>query len=167
MSVTLQQVFINVITSSIEKHCCLVELMKWSLICCQAFSVVFEKAIDRAEPAEEIKQRVLNLIDCITFSVYVYTTRGLFEKDKIIFTAQMTFQVSHTDLLSVRKSCRPWCLHSPMWKILLLSSSLNWSCSPHTFIHYNDIIVTDNGLSSQWHQDIWTNVVPLWQFEVA
>lgn len=55
--------------------------------------MVFDKSIDRAEPAEEVKQRVLNLIDGITYSVYVYTTRGLFEKDKIIFTAQMTFLV--------------------------------------------------------------------------
>ena len=59
----------------------------------QAFSVVFEGAIDRAEPAEEVKQRVLNLIDCITYSVYIYTTRGLFERDKLTFTSQMTFQV--------------------------------------------------------------------------
>ena len=54
---------------------------------------MFEKAIDKAEPGEEVKQRVDNLIDCITFSVFMYTARGLFEKDKIIFTAQMTFQV--------------------------------------------------------------------------
>ena len=62
--------------------------------CAQAFSVVFEQAIDRAEPAEEVKQRVVNLIDSITYSVFVYTTRGLFERDKLIFTAQMTFLVS-------------------------------------------------------------------------
>ena len=68
----------------------------------KAFSVVFEKAIDRAEPAEELKQRVLNLIDCITYSVYVYTTRGLFEKDKLIFGTQMTFLVS---LLEVNYNC--------------------------------------------------------------
>lgn len=55
---------------------------------------MFEKAIDKAEPAEEVKQRVDNLIDCITHSVFMYTARGLFEKDKIIFTAQMTFQVT-------------------------------------------------------------------------
>ena len=60
----------------------------------QAFSVVFDKAIDRAEPAEELNKRVVNLIDCITFSVYIYTTRGLFEKDKLIFGTQMTFLVS-------------------------------------------------------------------------
>ena len=61
---------------------------------CQAFSVVFELAMDRAEPAEELKQRVLNLIDCITYSIFMYTARGLFENDKLIFTAQMTFQVT-------------------------------------------------------------------------
>ena len=54
---------------------------------------MFEKAIDRAEKAEDIKVRVDNLIDCITYSVSIYTARGLFEKDKIIFTAQMAFQV--------------------------------------------------------------------------
>jgi len=64
------------------------------VVCVQAFSVVFEQAIDRAEPAEEVKQRVVNLIDSITYSVFTYTTRGLFERDKLIFTAQMTFLVS-------------------------------------------------------------------------
>lgn len=55
---------------------------------------MFEKAIERADPSDEVKQRVINLIDCITFSVFIYTTRGLFEKDKIIFMAQVTFQIS-------------------------------------------------------------------------
>ena len=67
----------------------------------QAFNVVFQKAIDRAEPAEEVKFRVNNLIDCITFSVFIYTTRGLFEKDKLIFTAQVAFQVSDQRLSSL------------------------------------------------------------------
>ena len=40
-----------------------------------------------------MKQRVINLIDCITFSVFIYTTRGLFEKDKVIFMAQVAFQI--------------------------------------------------------------------------
>ena len=66
------------------------------MLCVQAFSVVFEQAIDRAEPAEEVEQRVVNLIDSITYSVFIYTTRGLFERDKLIFTAQMTFLVSTT-----------------------------------------------------------------------
>ncbi|CAH2050780.1 unnamed protein product, partial [Iphiclides podalirius] len=59
----------------------------------KAFSVVFQKAISRAEPAEEVSQRVKNLIDCISYSVFQYTSRGLFECDKLIFASQMTFQV--------------------------------------------------------------------------
>lgn len=55
--------------------------------------MVFHKAIERAEPSSDVKQRVENLIDSITYSVFMYTTRGLFERDKLIFTSQVTFQV--------------------------------------------------------------------------
>jgi dynein heavy chain len=59
----------------------------------KAFSVVFNVAIERAAAADDVKVRVNNLTDCITHSVFMYTTRGLFEADKLIFTAQMAFQV--------------------------------------------------------------------------
>uniref|UniRef100_A0A8C3IZU9 DYH9 protein n=1 Tax=Chrysemys picta bellii TaxID=8478 RepID=A0A8C3IZU9_CHRPI len=59
----------------------------------KAFSVVFQKAVERASPDESLKERVLNLIDSITFSVFQYTTRGLFECDKLTYTAQVTFQI--------------------------------------------------------------------------
>lgn len=62
----------------------------------QAFCVVFQKAIEKAEAATDVETRVLNLIDCITYFVFVYTTRGLFECDKLIFSAQMAFQVQHS-----------------------------------------------------------------------
>ena len=63
----------------------------------KAFSVVFNVAIERAAPAEDVKIRVNNLTDCITYCVFMYTTRGLFEADKLIFTAQMAFQVNRFD----------------------------------------------------------------------
>ncbi|XP_075626516.1 dynein axonemal heavy chain 9 isoform X3 [Balearica regulorum gibbericeps] len=59
----------------------------------KAFSIVFQKAIERAPPDENLAVRVLNLIDSITFSVFQYTTRGLFECDKLTYTAQVTFQI--------------------------------------------------------------------------
>ncbi|CAH1986860.1 unnamed protein product [Acanthoscelides obtectus] len=59
----------------------------------KAFSVVFQKAIAKADPAETVAERVNNLIACISFSVFQYTTRGLFECDKLIFASQMTFQI--------------------------------------------------------------------------
>ena len=65
----------------------------------QAFSIVFGKAIEKAEPAEDVKTRVINLIDSITYSVFTYTSRGLFEKDKLIFVTQMCFTVSYISTL--------------------------------------------------------------------
>ncbi|KAM6377006.1 LOW QUALITY PROTEIN: dynein axonemal heavy chain 17 [Pluvialis apricaria] len=59
----------------------------------KAFNTVFEKAIQRTAPNDDIKQRVINLTDEITYSVYMYTARGLFERDKLIFLAQVAFQV--------------------------------------------------------------------------
>ncbi|XP_053720928.1 dynein heavy chain 9, axonemal [Synchiropus splendidus] len=59
----------------------------------KAFSVVFQKAVQKATPDDELKQRVLNLIDSITSSVFQYTTRGLFECDKLTYIAQLAFQI--------------------------------------------------------------------------
>ena len=59
----------------------------------KAFSVVFDGAIQRAVMDSNVQIRVKNLIDSITFQVFQYTTRGLFECDKLIFTAQMAFQI--------------------------------------------------------------------------
>uniref|UniRef100_A0A452UE75 Dynein axonemal heavy chain 17 n=1 Tax=Ursus maritimus TaxID=29073 RepID=A0A452UE75_URSMA len=66
------------------------------------FFLVFEKAIQKTAPAEDVRQRVTNLTDEITYSVYVYTARGLFERDKLIFLAQVAFQV-----LSMKKELNP------------------------------------------------------------
>lgn len=63
--------------------------------------MVFHNAIDKAEKSDGVKERVVNLIDSITYSVFMYTTRGLFEKDKLIFTSQVTFQVCTTVLLNM------------------------------------------------------------------
>lgn len=59
----------------------------------QAFNVVFEKAIQRTPASDDVRQRVTSLTDEITYSVFMYTARGLFERDKLIFLAQVTFQV--------------------------------------------------------------------------
>ncbi|NWI54818.1 DYH17 protein, partial [Calyptomena viridis] len=68
----------------------------------KAFNGVFEKAIQCATPSDNTHQRVLNLTDQITYSVYVYTAQGLFERDKLIFLAQVAFQV-----LTIKKEVNP------------------------------------------------------------
>lgn len=72
---------------------CIVFSLVPTLVRPQAFSVVFQKAVLKAEPDEALKQRVSNLIDSITSSVFQYTTRGLFECDKLTYIAQLAFQV--------------------------------------------------------------------------
>ena len=55
--------------------------------------MVFHYAISKAKVAEDVKERVNNLIDSITYSVFMYTSRGLFERDKLTFISQVAFQV--------------------------------------------------------------------------
>lgn len=63
----------------------------------KAFSVVFQNAIAKAVKSDDLTRRVANLLDSITYMVFMYTSRGLFECDKLIFMAQMTFQILMTN----------------------------------------------------------------------
>ncbi|XP_070518395.1 dynein beta chain, ciliary [Cardiocondyla obscurior] len=60
----------------------------------KAFNTVFQNAIRFAEPANALSKRVVNLIDSVTYLVFTYTSRGLFENDKLIFLCQLTLQIS-------------------------------------------------------------------------
>lgn len=55
--------------------------------------MVFHKAVEQAEVCEDVRSRVNTLIDGITYSTFNYISRGLFERDKLTFTAQLAFQV--------------------------------------------------------------------------
>ncbi|KAM8934084.1 dynein axonemal heavy chain 11-like [Pelodytes ibericus] len=59
----------------------------------KAFNIVFHKAVQQSEPSDDVRMRVNNLIDCVTYSTFIYISRGLFERDKITFTAQLAFQL--------------------------------------------------------------------------
>ncbi|VVC42146.1 Hypothetical protein CINCED_3A009485 [Cinara cedri] len=58
-----------------------------------AFSVVFQRSMRNADKSDTLKGRIINLIDNITYQTFIYTSRGLFEKDKLIFIVQMTIQI--------------------------------------------------------------------------
>ena len=57
---------------------------------------MFHRGIQLAAPADTLQARVHNLIDSITYQTYMYTSRGLFEADKLIFMTQMAVQVRLT-----------------------------------------------------------------------
>ena len=59
----------------------------------KAFNTVFQNAIKFAESADTFSKRVTKLIDSVTYLIFTYTSRGLFESDKLIFMCQLTLQV--------------------------------------------------------------------------
>ena len=80
--------------------------------------MVFQKAIERAEASDVVKERVEKLIESITYSVFMYTSRGLFERDKLIFTSQVAFQVYTSSVLPLN----PPFFNSPSGPQVLLSA---------------------------------------------
>lgn len=59
----------------------------------KAFIVVFKRAINQTAKQNTTKDRVLSLLDSITYAVYCYTCRGLFEKDKLVYKMHLVFQI--------------------------------------------------------------------------
>jgi len=58
-----------------------------------AFKFIFDKALAKAEPAESVEERVANLQDSITYTVFSFVTRGLFERHRLIFATQLAVKV--------------------------------------------------------------------------
>ncbi|XP_060638089.2 dynein axonemal heavy chain 11 [Anolis sagrei] len=59
----------------------------------KAFNTVFHKAMERADPSDDIQERIANLTEAITYFTFLYIGQGLFEKDKLVFLGQTTFQI--------------------------------------------------------------------------
>lgn len=61
-----------------------------------AFIVVFYRAIHTSTKSDDVAERVQTLLDAITYSIFQYTSRGLFERHRLIFIAQMCFNILRT-----------------------------------------------------------------------
>ncbi|XP_026040676.1 dynein heavy chain 11, axonemal isoform X2 [Astatotilapia calliptera] len=59
----------------------------------KTFNSVFNKAMERAEWDEDVRTRVCSLSEAITYSVFLYTSQGLFERDKLTFLSHTAFQI--------------------------------------------------------------------------
>ncbi|XP_034084207.1 dynein heavy chain 11, axonemal [Gymnodraco acuticeps] len=60
----------------------------------KTFNSVFNKAMERAEWDEDVRTRVHTLTEAITYSVFLYTSQGLFERDKLTFLSHTAFQMA-------------------------------------------------------------------------
>ena len=66
------------------------------------FQILFDKSMDVAEKASFANKRVSNIIDSMTYVVYRYINRGLYERDKVSFKLIVTFKI-----LSVASKLEP------------------------------------------------------------
>jgi len=72
----------------------LFRIHKLYLFSLAAFVVVFERAIDKCETDESsLKERLHGLIENITFVVWHFARRGMFEAHKLIVVTQLTFLI--------------------------------------------------------------------------
>lgn len=62
----------------------------------EQFLALFNESIDLAEKAPLPSKKVENIIKFLTFHVYRYVNRGLFEKDKVSFILMMCFKILQT-----------------------------------------------------------------------
>nr|XP_020468391.1 dynein heavy chain 11, axonemal-like isoform X3 [Monopterus albus] len=58
----------------------------------KTFNSVFNKAMECAEWDEDVRTRVHTLTEAITYSVFLYTSQALFERDKLTFLSHTAFQ---------------------------------------------------------------------------
>ena len=58
-----------------------------------SYLVVFRKALQDSARSNDIDARVVNIIDRLTEDVYDYVCTGIFEKHKLMYSAQMTFMI--------------------------------------------------------------------------
>uniref|UniRef100_A0AAR2IKN0 AAA+ ATPase domain-containing protein n=1 Tax=Pygocentrus nattereri TaxID=42514 RepID=A0AAR2IKN0_PYGNA len=69
---------------------CINPMYQYSL---QSFSAVFHRAINRAPLHEDVTARVHSLTEAVTYSVFQYTSRGLFQRDRLTFLTHAAFQI--------------------------------------------------------------------------
>lgn len=57
------------------------------------FLQVFDISMARSTKSPITQKRIQNIVDYLTFSTFSYTVRGLYEKDKFLFTILMTLKI--------------------------------------------------------------------------
>jgi len=127
------------------------------------FVELYELAIDRSDKAAMPSKRINNIIEFMTYSIYAYIQRGLFERDKITFALMMTNKIlvsagkiedrqvnvflkggGSLDILSARKKPKDW-LPDPIWLNIIALSALQ------QFHDLPDSVYRNDGLWRQWY----------------
>ena len=70
--------------------CAIDHMYQYSL---DSFVTFFEKSVNKAEEKEILNERVESLRNSLRMTIFTWVSRGLFERHKLIFLAQLTFNL--------------------------------------------------------------------------
>lgn len=127
------------------------------------FKELYLKAIDLSEKAALTKKRIDNIITYMTYMMYRYVQRGLFEKHKLTFSLMMTNKIlisegsvtalgldiflkggGSLDIASVKKKPKDWIPDNAWLNVVALSSL-------EAFKDLPDSIAKNDNLWHQWY----------------
>lgn len=74
----------------LTKLCVIDHMYQYSL---DSFLTFFEKSVHKAPAREDLHERVICLRDSLRMCIFTWVSRGLFERHKLIFLAQLTFNL--------------------------------------------------------------------------
>eukprot|EP00217_Crustomastix_stigmatica_P013603 CAMPEP_0183798542 /NCGR_PEP_ID=MMETSP0803_2-20130417/19119_1 /TAXON_ID=195967 /ORGANISM="Crustomastix stigmata, Strain CCMP3273" /LENGTH=4519 /DNA_ID=CAMNT_0026043227 /DNA_START=42 /DNA_END=13598 /DNA_ORIENTATION=- len=127
------------------------------------FQDLYRISVERSDKAAMPAKRINNIIEHLTYHVYLYMQRGLFEKHKLIFAFMLTNKIKISagditadevnvflkgggslDINAVRKKSKEW-ISDTMWLNLVALSSVP---SMHDIL---DSVYKNDGLWRQWY----------------
>ena len=130
------------------------------------FLVLFMDSMDKAEKASLSSKRVANIIETMTYMVYRYINRGLYEADKLTFVLLVTLKILITakllrqsdmslfmkggaglDADSVRKKPFNWMLQEAWLNLVELSQSIKFFANLPTDMSANET------MWRRWYED--------------
>jgi len=127
------------------------------------FNELYEYSIDNSAKATMPAKRIVNIVDYLTYHIYLYIQRGLFERHKLVFSLMLTNKIlvsakvvkaenvniflkggASLDINSVRKKPKEWLPDSAWLDAVALSSN-------STFFDLQESIYRNDGLWRQWY----------------
>jgi dynein heavy chain len=127
------------------------------------FNELYEQSIEQSEKATMPSKRIANVIEYLTYYIYLYVQRGLFERHKLIFALMLTNKIlisaktvkadmvaiflkggGSLDINAVRKKPKDWLPDAAWLDAVALSSN-------PVFFDIQDSIYRNDGLWRQWY----------------
>ena len=112
------------------------------------FNQLYEQAIDRSDKANMPSKRIHNIIEYMTYEIYLYIQRGLFERHKIIFALMLTNKVLCSAGKIKVRVCVLACLCVLAWVCVLVCVTVTQT---HPLLHQLTIWHTHTHIHTYTH----------------